>query len=106
MIGNEEGLAATYSQLGKTCFDTGRAVEAERCFNNASEHFVKLGNEVGEAACLRFLSDIYRQRDNLIAAIRCLERTVLIDTRYRLPTLPEDKRLLTELRAQLSSAHR
>jgi hypothetical protein len=65
-----------------------------------------LGNEVGEAACLRFLSEIYQQRDNLVAAIRCLERTVLIDTRYRLPALPADTRLLIDLRAHFASAHR
>lgn len=106
IIGNEEGLAATYSQLGKAFLDTGRALEAERCFNNASEHFIKLGNEVGEAACLRLLADIYRQRENLVAAIRCLERAVFIDTRYRLPTLSEDDRLLEELRGRFSSARR
>ena len=104
MVGNEDGLAVTYSRLGKAFLDGGRAVEAERCFNNASEHFIKLGNEVGEAACLRLLGDIYRQRENLVAAIRCLERAVFLDTRYRLPTLSDDRRLLDELRAQHGSA--
>ncbi|HEX2056255.1 MAG TPA: tetratricopeptide repeat protein, partial [Nitrospiraceae bacterium] len=30
MVGNEEGLAVTYSQLGKAFLDSGRMVEAER----------------------------------------------------------------------------
>ena len=74
VVGNEEGLAGTYSQLGKTFLDSGRPVEAERCFNNASEHFIKLGNPTGEAAVLRELADLYEQRKDTIAAIRCVER--------------------------------
>ena len=59
--------------MGK-CFDSGRSVEAERCFNNATEHFIKLGNPSGEAAVLRELADLYEQRQDTIAAIRCVER--------------------------------
>jgi len=71
VVGNEEGLAGTYSQLGKTFLDSGHTVEAERCFNNASEHFIKLGNPAGEAAVLRELADLYEQRQDRVAAIRC-----------------------------------
>ncbi|MGZ8383182.1 MAG: hypothetical protein ACXWWE_04145, partial [Nitrospira sp.] len=53
---------------------SGRPVQAERCFNNASEHFIKLGNPTGEAAVLRELADLYEQRHDTIAAIRCVER--------------------------------
>jgi tetratricopeptide (TPR) repeat protein len=74
VVGSEEGLAATYSQLGKTYLDSGRSTEAERCFNNASEHFIKLGNPVGEAAVLRELADLYEQRKDHLSATRCVER--------------------------------
>ena len=74
VVGNEEGLAGTYSQLGKTFLDSGRTVEAERCFNNASEHFIKLGNPAGEAAVLRELANLYEQRQDTVAALRCVER--------------------------------
>ena len=51
VVGNEEGLAGTYSQLGKTFLESGRPVEAERCFNNASEHFIKLGIRPAKQPC-------------------------------------------------------
>jgi tetratricopeptide (TPR) repeat protein len=105
IVGNEEGLAITYSQLGKTFLDSTDLLEAERCFNNASEHFIKLGNEAGEAACLRMLADIYRQRENLVAAVRCLERVVLVDSRYQLPSLREDSTLLDSLLRQMRPDH-
>ena len=59
VVGNEEGLALTYSQLGKTFLDSGDLRKAERCLNNASEHFIKLGNAPGEAAVLRLLATVY-----------------------------------------------
>ena len=93
-------LAITYSQLGKTFLDSADLLEAERCFNNASEHFIKLGNEAGEAACLRMFADIYRQRGSLLAAVRCLERVVSVDSRYQLPSLREDGTALDSLLRQ------
>ncbi|MES4785136.1 MAG: hypothetical protein C4294_04215, partial [Nitrospiraceae bacterium] len=36
-VGNEEGLAVTYSQLGKTLLLAGQTHQAEWCLNNASE---------------------------------------------------------------------
>jgi tetratricopeptide (TPR) repeat protein len=98
MVGNEEGLAVTYSQLGKVFYDSDRMVEAERCLNNAAEHFIKLGNEASEAACLRMLAHIYHRQNNAVAAIRCLERVLLVDQRYRLPEMDEDRRLYDEVR--------
>jgi tetratricopeptide (TPR) repeat protein len=74
VVGNEEGLAGTYSQLGQTFLQSGRPVEAERCFNNAAEHYIKLGNPAGEAAVLRELADLYERRNDTIAALRCVER--------------------------------
>ena len=56
IVGNEDGLALTYSQLGKMFLDAGDVRKAEKCFNNASEHFIKLGNAPGEAAVLRSVS--------------------------------------------------
>ena len=89
-VGNEEGLAITYSQFGKTLLLAGRNSPAEKCLNNATEHFVKLGNEQGEAAALRLLADLYEQRSDLVSAARCLERIVQIGQRYGLPSWQED----------------
>ena len=87
IVGNEEGLALTYSQLGKAFLDAGDLRKAENCFNNASEHFIKLGNAPGEAAVLRLLADVYIHVADRVSAIRCLERVVFLATHYKLPEL-------------------
>jgi lipopolysaccharide biosynthesis regulator YciM len=72
--------------------------QAERCLNNASEHFIKLGNEPGEAAALRLLADIYEFAGDWQSATRCLERVVAVDGSYRLPNSQEDMERLAHLR--------
>ncbi|HRC44383.1 MAG TPA: hypothetical protein PLT27_10045, partial [Nitrospira sp.] len=101
VVGNEEGLAGTYSQLGKTFLDSGHTVEAERCFNNASEHFIKLGNPAGEAAVLRELADLYEQRQDRVAAIRVERLHHLALGTGRAPADADRERLAT-LRATRS----
>jgi hypothetical protein len=44
------------------------------------------------------LGALYRKREDLISAIRCLERAVLIDTRYKLPELSRDLQSLAQLK--------
>jgi hypothetical protein len=66
--------------------------------NNGSEHYIKLGAEVGEAAVLRVLAELYNRRGDLVSAIRCLERTVRIATTYALPDLPKDSHELDRLK--------
>ncbi|MFO0707725.1 MAG: tetratricopeptide repeat protein [Nitrospira sp.] len=101
-IGNEEGLALTYSQLGKTFLEAGHLSQAEKCLNNASEHFIKLGQAAGEAAVLRLLAGLYVRMQNPVAALRCLERVVSLDLHQRLPELDQDRARLAELRQQNS----
>ncbi|MEP6936410.1 MAG: tetratricopeptide repeat protein, partial [Nitrospirota bacterium] len=98
IIGNEEGLAVTYSQLGKCFLDQGDLTRAERCLNNASEHYVKLGNEPAEASVLRLLATVYDTRQDLVSARRCLERVVALDQRYALPELHTDSASLLKLK--------
>ncbi|MBH0176838.1 MAG: tetratricopeptide repeat protein, partial [Nitrospira sp.] len=97
VVGNEEGLAVTYSQLGKCYLDQDDLVRAERCLNNASEHYIKLGNEPAEAAVLRWLATIYETRRDQVSAKRCLDRVVALDQRYKLPELQTDSARLTKL---------
>ena len=97
VVGNEEGLAVTYSQLGKCFLDQGDLTRAERCLNNASEHYIKLGNEPAEAAVLRLLAMIYETRRDYVSARRCLERIVSLDLRYKLPELQQDSTRLAAL---------
>ncbi len=99
MVGNEEGLAVTYSQMGQCFLEQGDLENAERCLNNGSEHYIKLGSEAGEAAVLRLLADLYRRRGDSLSAIRCLERTVLIDARYNLVESSRDSQELARLKS-------
>jgi tetratricopeptide (TPR) repeat protein len=99
VVGNEEGLAGTYSQMGKMFLDSGKTVEAERCFNNATEHFIKLGNPSGEAAVLRELADLYEGRQDTIAAIRCVERLHHLALGTGRPPSTADRDRLARLRA-------
>ena len=98
IVGNEEGLAVTYSQLGKCFLDQGDLTRAERCLNNASEHYIKLGNEPAEAAVLRLLGTVYNTRQDLVSARRCLERVVSLDQRYTLPEYQTDSVHLEKLK--------
>jgi hypothetical protein len=72
--------------------------KAEKCFNNASEHFIKLGNTPGEAALLRLLADVYIRVADRASAIRCLERVVFLATHYNLPELTRDQESLNHIR--------
>ncbi len=97
-VGNEDGLASTYGQLGKIFHLTGNSRKAEACLNNATEHFIKLGNGPGEAGALRLLADVYLERGDRISELRCLERVVQIDQTYRLPQYEEDRQRCAKLR--------
>ena len=88
----------TYSQLGKCYLDQGDLLGAERCLNNASEHYLKLGNEPAEAAVLRLLAKLYDTQHDPISAQRCLERVVSLDLRYRLPELEADSKKLLNVK--------
>jgi tetratricopeptide (TPR) repeat protein len=98
IVGNEEGLALTYSQLGQSFLDAGDVRKAEKCFNNASEHFIKLGNAAGEAAVLRLLANVYIRVADRVSAIRCLERVVFLATHFSLPELNRDLESLKHIR--------
>ncbi|NOT97106.1 MAG: hypothetical protein HOP00_12475, partial [Nitrospira sp.] len=73
-------------------------IHAERCLNNASEHYIKLGNEPAEAAVLRLLASLYDTRRDLISARRCLERVISLDQRYGLSELSTDSAHLSTLK--------
>jgi hypothetical protein len=97
-VGNEDGLAATYGQLGKTFLQMGNVRKAEACLNNATEHFIKLGNGPGEAGALRVLADVYLGREDRISELRCMERVVQLDQTYRLPQYEKDHHRYNTLR--------
>jgi hypothetical protein len=104
MVGNEEGLAVTYSQMGQCFLEQGDLVNAERCLNNGSEHYIKLGAEAGEAAVLRLLANLYDRRGDVLSATRCLERTILIDTKYDLPESSRDAQELARIKSRRGEA--
>lgn len=100
VVGDELGLANTFSQFGKALLAQGDVQQAERCLNNASEHFIKLGQEPSEAAVLRLLADIYETRRDYVSALRCVERAVHVDQRYRLPEIEHDQQRLVRLQTR------
>ena len=104
VVGDELGLANTFSQFGKALLSQGDLQQAERCLNNASEHFIKLGQEPSEAAVLRLLADIYETRRDYVSALRCLERAVQVDKRYNLPEIENDQNRLAFLHAEARAA--
>jgi hypothetical protein len=65
--------------------------------NNASEHYITLGNEPAEAAVLRLLAKLYETRQDPVSALRCLERVVALDESYALPELHTDSAHLSRL---------
>ena len=97
-VGNEEGLAVTYGQLGKMYLQQKNLQKAEAYLNNATEHFVKLGDNPGQAGALRLLAHVYLEREDEISALRCLERVVQIDQMFGLPQFKEDHHRLDDLR--------
>lgn len=66
-------------------------MQAERCLNHASERFITLGNEAGEAAVLRQLAAWYEQLGATGTAVCCLERALRIDAHYKLPDEAVDR---------------
>jgi tetratricopeptide (TPR) repeat protein len=91
--GNEEGLAATWGQLGRAYRQLGKDQRAETCFNYSYTHFGQVGKPEGEAEALRGLADIYEDRNEPELALRCLTRIREIFTRFslRLPELDSDR---------------
>ena len=96
----------TYSQLGRTFSQAGLLRQAEKCLNNACEHFIKLGQPAGEAAALRLLAELYERTGELQNAIRCLERVLLQVTRYGVPHEEDDRRRLARLRVERKDQRR
>ncbi|MDC4224271.1 MAG: tetratricopeptide repeat protein [Candidatus Manganitrophus sp.] len=47
--GHEEGLAATWGQLGRVFLQRDQDRDAETCFNYATTHFNRLGDPAGES---------------------------------------------------------
>ncbi|MFO0730498.1 MAG: tetratricopeptide repeat protein [Nitrospiraceae bacterium] len=100
VVGSEDSLAATFTQLGKTLLDCGRSVEAERCFNNASRNnFIQARKSGGEAAVMRGTGGSLQGRGITLSAVRCVERLhhLALGT-GRVPSA-EDKARLARLRA-------
>ena len=103
LVGDETSLATTYSQLGQAFFMQEEFRQAEWCLNNASEHFIKLGNEPSEAAVLRVLAALYQKKGDRVSATHCIERTIQIDIRYQLPEHNNDRATLAQIREKQTS---
>lgn len=95
--GHEEGLAATWGELGRTYFQLGKDRHAETCFNYSSSHFNRLANPAGEAEALRSLSLIYEARGDIEQAWHCLSAVLNLFRRYGLPPREEDRKRWRDL---------
>lgn len=89
--GHEEGLAATWGQLGRAFLQRGQDRDAETCFNYSTTHFSRLGDPAGEAEALRGLADVYERRGDRELALHCLARIMELQKRYRLPPDTRDR---------------
>lgn len=87
--GNEEGLASTWGQLGRTYQKLGKDQNAETCFNYAFTHFGQLGNPFGEIEALRSLIGVYESRNEPALVDHCRRRIQEIQIRYGLPLTEE-----------------
>jgi tetratricopeptide (TPR) repeat protein len=96
--GHEEGLAATWGQLGRTFVKVGKEKEAEICFNHSSTHFNRLGDPAGEAEALRALSFVYQRRGDPELALHCLISVQEIHRRIGWPLQKEDETRTSRLR--------
>ncbi|MDC4204956.1 MAG: tetratricopeptide repeat protein [Candidatus Manganitrophus sp.] len=96
--GHEEGLAATWGQLGRVFLQRDQDRDAETCFNYATTHFNRLGDPSGESEALRGLAAVYERRGDRELALHCLERITEIEERYRLPPDARDHEQNNRLR--------
>jgi len=81
-VGHEEGLAATWGQLGRVYLLLADDRRAETCLNFSCTHYEHLGNPAGQIEALRALSRLYEERNEPELALRCLTR--LREVRLRL----------------------
>lgn len=96
--GHEEGLAATWGQLGRAFLQCGRDRDAETAFNYSTTHFSRLGDPAGEAEALRGLAEVYERRADRELALHCLARIADIQRRVGLPPDPRDREQIDRLR--------
>lgn len=96
--GHEEGLAATWGQLGRAFLRRDQDRDAETCFNYATTHFNRLGDPTGESEALRSLAAVYERRGDRELALHCLGRILEIQERYRLPPDARDRERSDRLR--------
>jgi tetratricopeptide (TPR) repeat protein len=73
-VGHEEGLAATWGQLGRVYRLLADDRRAETSLNFSSTHYEHLGNPAGQIEALRALSRLYEERNEPELALRCLTR--------------------------------
>jgi len=99
--GNEDGLASTWGQLGRTYRKANEDKKAETCFNHAFTHFGQIGHSSGEAEALISLANLYEDRDDPELALHCMVRLVEINRRYPLPNHQEYKNRMKRLQTML-----
>jgi tetratricopeptide (TPR) repeat protein len=101
--GHEEGLAATWGQLGRTYRRLADDHRAETCFNFSYTHYAGLGNPAGQIEALRHLSQIYEDRNDPELALHCMTRLQEIQMRLGLPGPTEDEARTARLSQLLKS---
>lgn len=101
--GNEDGLAATWGQLGRTYLRLGKDRKAETCLNYSYTHYGQLGVPAGQIEALRHLSQIYESRNDPQLAHHCMTRLLEIQVRLGMPGPPDDRARADRLRNILRS---
>lgn len=96
-MGHEEGLAATWGQLGRTYLRLEKSAESETCLNYAASHYNNLADPEGEAEALRSLADLYERRGEMELAFHCLTRVGRVYQQFGLPKRDEDSARINRL---------
>lgn len=80
-VGHEEGLAATWGQLGRVYRLLADDRRAETALNFSCTHYEHLVNTAGQIEALRLLARLYEERNDSELAQLCLKRISEIEVR-------------------------
>jgi len=92
-------MSNAHHRLAKAEEAAGNIDEALRESTSAYSLFSWQMDELGCAATLYHQAGIYEAKQDIEAAIRCMEQVVLIDQKYNLPKQSENETRLSRLRA-------
>ena len=103
-LGNQEGMAASYHNLGRLAQDRGDYDEAARQYQRALDIRERLGNQADIAAIYSQLGDLEKERgDSMTSAITWHVKALVIRLRLGVPEVEVNLRRLAAYRRELGA---